>query len=637
MKTGRMKGVLGAIGILLAGVSASAQWVTETIPLKAGWNAVYLHVDASHVSLNELVGSDAGNPIEEIWMWAPPGPALQFFDTLQSPQTGSTEWLRWDRYWAGASPLQRLAPNVAVLVRVKTTVANYNWELQGKPVPPRYDWTSSGMNLIGFATPRATSPTWGSFLGPSRSLHDYAEIYRYVGGPLSTTNPQRLFSSLLRSVPLVRNHAYWVRSEEYNRYFGPFEVELQQPNGVHFGASRAQYRLRLKNRINQSVTVTAELVSSEAPPAGEQEIDGLVPLILRGEQDMSTLNYDFTRFSEGNGQWTLTAAGQAGSDIEVVVGLDRTAMAGLPGDYFAGILRFRDTTGMVLIDIPVSAEVAGTTGLWVGNAVIGEVAHYLVDYTLGAEGRPELNPDGSFAVENVDESFGPVARPMPLRLVLHNNGTGNARLLQRVYFGANEAEEMILSHLESELAVASLDEARRISVAHLPWTEANRGWEFDGPFSAGADIRVEVVMDYADQMSNPFVHTFHPDHDNLDARFENELPRGVESYDIVREIRLIVQPPGGDFASVTEGTGVLSGEYNDTVTLLGRSTDAGAHSRTFRSRGGFALNLVSEIPTLAGYTEPVVVVPPDDEAPPDEENPIEGPDTGTPDTDPPPP
>lgn len=584
---------------VLLGAVASAQWVSEVYPLKAGWNAIYLHIDASHVTLNELIGADAANPIEEIWLWTPPGPTLQFYAGVQAPQAGSTEWLRWDRFWAGASPMQRLAGNHAALVRVRDDVSTYNWTVVGKAIAPRQDWSSTGLNLLGFAVPRTGAPTWGSFLGPVRSLHDYAEIYRYNGGPFSSSNPQRLFSSMLRSVRMERNHAYWVRAEEYNRYFGPFEVELQQPAGIHFGDDRGQYRLRLRNRINEPVTVSGQLVASLPAPVGQPTVDGLVPLLLRGEEDLSTLTYGFTRFSESNGTWTLAPAGEPGSDIEVVVGIDRNLMTGLPGSMYGGILRLTDTTGMLLIDLPITAEVAETSGLWMGNAVVAEVAQYLVDYSRGEEGEPLQNPDGSYVLVDINEAMGAVARPVALRLLVHNNGTDDALLLQRVYHGAAPGGTLVLARQQSALDPTALDEARRISVVHLPWSESNPGWTFDGPLGLGAQIKVTVPLDYDDQDNNPFLHTFHPDHDNLDARFENPVARGVESFDIVREITLTVMPPGGDFASVTTGTGTLSGEYEERVTVLGRATDSGANTRVFRSRGGFALNRISDITSLA--------------------------------------
>ncbi len=580
--------------LCLTGLTAQAQWVTEQYNLKAGWNAVYLHIDASHATLNQLVGSDPDNPIEEIWVWAPPGPALQFFDSLQAPQSGSTEWLRWDRYWAGASPMQRLPGNAAALVRVADGSPDYTWTLVGKPMPPAQQWTSSGMNFIGFPTPKTTPPMWGDFLGPARSLHDHAEIYRYVGGPFSSTNPQRIHSPQLRNTPLYRNQAYWVRSEEYNRYFGPFDVELQRPDGIHFGTRRGQFRIRLRNRIDEPVTITASLLASGPAPAGEPAVVDNVPLLLRGEQDLSDLTYPFTRFSEEDGTFTLAPKGQPGANIEVVVGLDRFALAGLPGDHFAGVLRLSDNQGMTDIDLPVTAGIASTEGLWVGNALIGEVAHYLVDYAVDGTGGLAQDEDGAYIAEEIDESFGAVARAFPLRLILHNSGAGTATLLQRVYHGMIDTENTVLTKHQSVLHPDRLDSARRISAAHLPWTDNNTSWSFDGPLNEAAEITTTVFVPYDDQATNPFLHTYHPDHDNLDARFEQALPQGVESYGVERRITLRVQAPGGDFGNVTAGSGTLSGAYEETVILHGRD---GA-SRTYRSRGAFALNRVSEIATL---------------------------------------
>ena len=45
---------------------------------------------------------------------------------------------------------------------------------------------------------------------------------------------------------------------------------------------------------------------------------------------------------------------------------------------------------------------------------------------------------------------------------------------------------------------------------------------------------VNIVTKYNDRISNPFIHAYHPDHDNLDAKFENELVQGYESWGINR-------------------------------------------------------------------------------------------------------
>lgn len=573
--------------------SISAQWTTETFELSSGWSAVYLHVDASHETLNTLVGADPDNPIEEIWLWAPSTSPAQFIDDPQQPSASSSQWLKWDRYWGGSSPMQRLVPNAAYLVRVRANVPSYTWTLQGKPVPPQATWTSEGLNFIGFSTPRKNPPMWGTFLGPSRSLHEHAEIYHYPGGLFGENNPARLWPTLLRSTPLTRGKASWVRAEEYNRYFGPVVVSLQSSGGIHFGSSLGQYRLRLSNTTADPVTVSANLVASEAAPAGERTIVGEVPLLLRGEIDMSDLTYGFTRFSEQPAEWTLAPKGEPGSEIEVVLGLERSAMSGNAGDLFAGVLRLTDGSGLIEVDLPVTADVASPVGLWVGNAIVNEVQHALAQYAE-ADGAPVQDEDGAYVVEEVDESFGPVIRPFSLRLLVHNSGEGDATLLQRVFYGPLAGDTVVLTKDERVLDSARLSVARRISTAHLPWTAENVSWAFDGPLNEAAEIEVTVHLAYDEQASNPFLHTYHPDHDNLDARFEQVLPEGAESYGVSRRIVLRVEPPGGDFAAITAGSGILSGTYEETVTFHG----PGGSSRDYRVRGGFALSNIVDIATL---------------------------------------
>ena len=113
-----------------------AQWSTQTNALRPGWNSVFLHVDASYATLNELVGNDPNNPIEEVWYWQPALPTGQFVDSPQVPTSAGTQWSTWTRALGPDSLLQRLTPNGAYLVKVSNTFTSYNWLVKGKPVLP---------------------------------------------------------------------------------------------------------------------------------------------------------------------------------------------------------------------------------------------------------------------------------------------------------------------------------------------------------------------------------------------------------------------------------------------------------------------------------------------------------------------
>jgi hypothetical protein len=157
----------------------------------------------------------------------------------------------------------------------------------------------------------------------------------------------------------------------------------------------------------------------------------------------------------------------------------------------------------------------------------------------------------------------------------------------------------VVATSESALNRSYLAQARRISASHLPWARDNTAWSFDGPLALGSTITATVPLNYNDQASNPFVHTYHPDHDNLDSKFATPLDQGAESYSVQRVIRLEVVMPGEGFASRTETGQTLSGNYSETITVLGLPRAGNTNdTRFFETRGTFTLNRIAETPTL---------------------------------------
>lgn len=598
-----------------------AQWITQSFNLGAGWNAVYLHVDATHDTLDHLIGNDPANLIQEIWMWAPTPSASQFVTSPKSPSQ-PTLWLSWSRSGPTATPLARLDGNAAYLVR---TSAAYTWNLKGKAVAPSYQWTSSGLNFIGFPTPPgATPPTFDSFFAPAPDLRVSAELYTYRGGTL-TNNPVALFD--LAGTRVERGRAFWMRAAQFNRYFGPFEVAFAGTTGARFGDTLGQVSFRLRNITAQPQTVRLTAINSETAPTGQPTVRGQVPVLVRGDLNPTNLTYQHTALISGAREWTLPKAGDPGSDIEIVLGVNRLDLSGSPGDLFAGVLRFTDAGGLTQVDVPISATVSSRAGLWVGGATVSAVSHYLKPFAkattlveltnalthLGlGEGTNGFHYEldvptsrilvfggtnhltGSYLVDGpINTSAGTVARPFPLRLILHHDGT-NTHLLQKVHYGIGLNGTTILSTREDLLQSAQLASARRISCSHLPTSLANRPWDFTGTLRWGSNITAAVETAFDDQTSNPFLHTYHPDHDNLDAAFAAPLARGLESYGIRRQITLSFANPSSDFDSLTKGGAALTGTYVEVVTLLGNATP----SRQYDVRGTFALNRISDIATL---------------------------------------
>jgi len=593
---------VAAVTILL-GVCGSlhAQWLSQTNTLKPGWNAVYLHVDASHITLTNLIAVDINNPILEVWLWAPTPSTMQFIDDPLNPIDSGSQWASWIRASSGSSMLQRLIGNAAYLVRVGTNVTSYNWVVKGRPVPPKYQWTTTGLNFLGFPTVTINPPNFEAFLSQCPALYPNpnTEIYQYVGGDLGTTNPVRVFA--FRTTSVKRGQAYWIRAGDYfNRYFGPFETTFSNLRGIDFGASLSSSSFRLRNLTASNLTVTLRLLTSEAPPAGQSNIAGLPPLLARASLNTTNLTYGYSNLTVSSScVWTLAGKGQSGSEVEVVLGLNRASLTNNAGDQLAGLLRLTDSLGLSQVDVPVTATVGSTAGLWVGGAVVTQVGEYLKTYQRDASGNPVVQTNGTYVVSDVNTNLGSVPDAFPLRLIIHNPAAGNAVLLQRVFLGVDANTNSVVAQKEAALNLNYLSQARRISATHLPWTSTNLAWAFNGRFRQTTNLTTTVSLDYNDQASNPFLHTYHPDHDNLDENFSTVRPQGSESYTVQRNIRLTVQPPADDFASLTAGAQTITGEYGETITVLGLARGGGTNdTRNFEVRGIFSLNCISEVPTL---------------------------------------
>ena len=901
------------IALLLGGaVVAQAQWQTQSFTLKPGWNAVFLHVDASHLTLDELIPSATG-PVTEVWLWRPRLSTLQFVDNPATNSTTDSRWAVWTSARGDTDTLVKLVANGAYLVK-NGTATDYDWTVKGKPVPPSYQWTTTGLNFLGFPTPANTAPSFANYFAPAPGLDlaqylvNAAKIFRYPGGNLGTTNPVEVLSSAASTTKVKRGEAFWVRGSTnyYNRYYGPVEVGLQNTAGIHYGDTLGTYSIRLKNLTTTNRTVTFSLNDSESVPSGQTSITAKPQLLVRGARSGTTLAYAHAVLASQS--FTLPAAGEVGSELEVVLGLNRSTMTAVAGSLYAGILRVTDSGGLQQIDVPVTATVPNASGLWVGQAVVDRVGEYLKQYPkvtaatdlasqLTALARPQQgavipgsswvvreasasraytgvassldgkrlvaavnsgtlyvssdfgtnwtskdssrawtdvassadgtvmaatvyngnlyvstdsgstwtskdssrpwrsiacsadgqkmaavtlgaqlytssdrgaawvardstrnwtsiamsadgtklaasvsagklytsadsgatwtaressrvwsavassdngsnlvatvydgkiytstnagvnwtaressrawtavasssdgqrlsatvssgkiytsrdagvtweaqdsnrawsaiassgdatrlvavvnsgqiytlsrrfadyvvdattglirDQDGLYVSSGVSTNMSKVASSLPMRLILHNNATASqVSLLQRAYIGKGASTtNTVVANREVLLDATQIASARRISSTHLPFSLTNTLWSASGNFNPGTLVVLTVPLDYNDQTSNPFLHTFHPDHDNLDPKFERVRPSGEESYGVTRTLKLAFSAAGTDFRSLTSSAQGRSGTYEETINVTAR---AGA-SREYRLSGTFSLQLISPISTL---------------------------------------
>ena len=183
------------------------------------------------------------------------------------------------------------------------------------------------------------------------------------------------------------------------------------------------------------------------------------------------------------------------------------------------------------------------------------------------------------------------AAPFKLRTLLHLSDGGTARLLSEVYLGqlALAPNNVGLCTSEALLKQDAFGSAMCFSSSHLPMDQVITAGS--GSFATGQTLTRVITVPYNDA-TNPFVHAYHPDHDNKDARGES-LGAGVESPTITRTCQFIftASPPAGSSVTSGWGSSVIGGNYIETMT--------GVHKDPLILSGTFELRRASPIGTLS--------------------------------------
>lgn len=625
--------------------TASAQWRTTTYTLKGGWNSIFLHGDASYDTIESLF-PNAGQTanVLEIWRWNPNSAQVQFTSTPLIPATGTPEWSVWVR--GGASnTLLSLTGQTAYLVRCTGTTANtYTVTLKEAPLPPSAVWVRNGANLLGFPTFKngANYPTFSSYFATfPAAIAANTKVFKYVGGDLGPANPLQIFSTSSERVD--RTQAYWFSAEVVGSYYAPMEISLSSNAGLAFGRSGSVITARVRNRTSAPVTLTLTPLPSEADPIS-LATPPAVPL-MRRTFNTSTLVYDSTPIT---GAYTEVIGPQ--TSVELSFGINRAdpSMTGAAANtLFASFLRVTDSGNLMDVYLPATALKGTFAGLWVGDISVtnvgskvsnsaqatatvsnGQTSAIRVSGTGGfgyttapavtiappvsgttatatatvangaVTGFTVTNPGSGYAVASPKVTIaappalaGTVTpQPMVMRALLHVADGGTATLLSQVFVGqlASPPHSVGVCTQEALLKADAKATAQRLVAAHLP---LDRVLITGSGSVAVPGVLTRTISVPFDDPTNPFVHQYHPDHDNKDARFQ-PVGAGVESYNISRActFTFTTTPPPGSLVTSGWGSTVIGGTYSETLT--------GIHKDPIQFDGTFELRRASEIGVL---------------------------------------
>ena len=590
MRTMRLL-LCGGAFFLLTAWHSTAQWVTQTLQLKPGWNSVCLWLQPAAGDLDEVFANSA---VRCVWQWDRRFTTVQF---QSNPNKLLPEERHW-QYWYPPTSLamflnsiKSLVGGESYLIEVQSNAAPFAITLKGQPILPAPKWVPYEMNFVGFPTGPAPGPYFLDYFRGSTQID------------VSTTYDANIFTvkSSSASLPVTapgrtrmeRGVAYWVRLQDVTGYVAPFTIQGLGGGLMDFGTDVQEHTFTIANASTSAVQVVLSPVASESPPEGQPALAGPVPLSWYNV--ISLTNRAWVQFTE---PFTVSvpARGQASVRLAIRRGDLGPAAAGA---LFQSLVNVQDTAGRVLYQLPVRAtpDPAGAgvhslvkggdgpgsaksdpsghnafEGLWLGEAQISAVSH------------PVSTTNGWDAT-----TLSAARDRYPVRLILHVDGSGAVRLLQRVIVAPVPTppinQPAFVLYADENLVPAGTTNAARISSTTLHYLAPQL---MAGTFF-GANLTCAFTLGYNDPL-NPFKHLYHPDHNNLTSDYSTNLPAGAESWDIGRTITLT-------FSSLTNypnepmwGTDAAGGVYSETVT--------GLREYPVRCAGYFGLRRVNRVNVL---------------------------------------
>jgi hypothetical protein len=365
-------------------------------------------------------------------------------------------------------------------------------------------------------------------------------------------------------------------------YLAPLTPAVALGDGLEFGTELTELELRLANKSVTPMNALVRELNANGPGA---------------------LSY-YQFLTNSGGQWpnltgTLVQTPAAGGEIRLRLAIRRQAFGS--NDY-SSVLELRDGAGTRVLlpvrasggsaDVPSSSlnQAKAHAGLWVGSATINAVSEaHATNPTIPTPTKSEMN----------------------LRVLLHVDANGQTRLLKEViqmwrdgtYTNDGSGnlvvdkpgqyvlltDDTLIGQFQGATLRDGESVGRRLSTVgyDFPRTSSSNFLSVVGFFAAGQTLTATLTLPH-DHPNNPFQHKYHPDHDNLNARFDGPA---VESYSVTRQVQwqLTSSPPSGA-TGPDYGYNELGGNYSEVIT--------GLHKSPIHLTGDFQLTRVARIADL---------------------------------------
>ncbi len=568
-------GVLATIGVA-APQGECAGTFQQSFLLQPGWNAVFLEVSPENRSVEAAF---AGIPVASVWTWAPGDNTVQFIQNPDEDLNLTSGWLGYfprPRPEAFLTNLFILQANRAYLIKLDGTQP-VTWNVTGVPLLRSMKWIPDSFNLIGFHVDPQRPPTFGSYFA-DRSALEGQPIYRLENGGVWTLVEQPYSNTI------TPGEAYWVYCDGTTDFDGPMEVSVEWGDRLDFAASLNGQILVVRNRTVVDVDITLRQLTSQTP----------APLSMQVEDE------DTGRETWASLPSTYAVPAPAGRELLLKFGVRR---AEFTADEVGGILEVTNGLGarrLVPVDAkrvhpqdpePGKAAKAGSitnfAGLWQGTVLVNGVSEAQL---------------GGTTPEDTGKFF-------PLKVLIHVDSTGTARLLNEVIEMWEEGTmvpdpenpEFLIVDTPGRAVLLTNEDlipnftgiAMRdgipigIRISSIAYDFPGEYLEMDGAVDMTGTVEATLVMD-SDFPTNPYKHSFHPDHNNLDEEFLN--PR-QEAYEVTRHIQFVFSETDPNQDNDPDwGDSLLGGAYFEEIS--------GLHRNTIFVGGTFRVRRVAGVPEL---------------------------------------
>ena len=575
--------------VLLVSAGALAQVATyqQVIDLKPGWNAIHVQVEPED---NRMAAVFADVPVASAWRWIPTGNGARFIEDPAEGLQNIEGWFAWfpePRPEAFLSNLFRINANTSYLVRVEGS-QTHTITLAGRPEFVPLGWQTNAFTLTGLPVAESNPPTFGEFFAGSPAHRDQP-VYR-----LDDDGRWRPVNAA--STPIDPGEAYWVFTEGNSAFQGSMGVVLDRGESLEFGAVLEEYRVVLRN-------------FTELPGSFR---------IRRFVADGLPLAFEFEDPETGDTSWpnlpdTLTLPAEAGADVFVQLGVVRRNFS---ASRMEQILEITDEFGgRILLHAganslqPLAAGVA-QSGVQSGRGS----ASVKMEDPSAAGPLPGLWI-GNIEIDGVSEAqfAGTVPmmadQPFTQRIIMHVDAGGQVRLLKDVIqmwqegttrpsaddptFNETDVPGRFVLITDPSLiglfsgATVRSGEPVGVRFSTVSYDFPGNSQLMTGAFRGGEAVEVTLVI-APELPTNPFLHRFHPDHDNKDERFTSFRQEALQ---VTREMsfEFAVDPPDG---TPVPGWGetLVGGVFTEAVI--------GLHKNPIFASGSFQLRRVTNTPVL---------------------------------------